>query len=119
MMLGHPERVEAALVHALGVGDHLVQRIAQLRFRIAAVVDRRAGIAEILHVGGAVIGAVEFCDHRSLGVMSCSGLTFTPPPLAWHRRFASSSTPAEPPWRTVSGCARRAHRGYRQSGTRC
>src|SRR5438067_11396872 len=65
MMLGHPESVVAALVHALGVGHHLVQRLGQLLLRIAALVDRRAGIAEVLHVGGAVIGTVEFRDHRS------------------------------------------------------
>src|SRR5258706_13182947 len=64
MMLGHPERIVAALVHALGIVDHLVQRLGQFLLRIAALVDRRAGIAEVLHVGGAVIGAVEFRDHR-------------------------------------------------------
>jgi hypothetical protein len=42
MMLGHPERVVAALVHAFGVGHDLVHRLCQLRFRIAAVVDRPA-----------------------------------------------------------------------------
>jgi hypothetical protein len=65
MMLGHPEGVVAALVHAPCVGHHLVKRLGELRLRIAAVVDRRAEIAEVFHVGGAVIGAVEFRDHWS------------------------------------------------------
>src|SRR5438552_14315492 len=64
MVLGHPERVVAALVHALGIGHDLVHDAGQLLLRIAALVDRRALIAELLHVDGAVIGAVEFRDHR-------------------------------------------------------
>ena len=64
MVLGHPERVVAALVHALGVLHDLVQRLLQFLLRIVALVDRRALVAEILHIGGAVIGAVEFRDHR-------------------------------------------------------
>ena len=34
------------------------------RLRIAALVDRGAGVPQILHVDCAVIGAVEFRDHR-------------------------------------------------------
>src|SRR5438105_13796336 len=64
MMLGHPEGVVAALVHALGICHYLVQRLRQLLLRVTAVVDRRAGVAEIFHVGCAIIGAVEFRDHR-------------------------------------------------------
>ena len=56
--------IVAALIHALGVLDDLVQRAAQFRLRIAALVDRGAGVPEILHVDCAVIGAVEFRDHR-------------------------------------------------------
>jgi hypothetical protein len=36
MMFGHPEGVVAALVHAVGVGHHLVQRLRQLSLAIAA-----------------------------------------------------------------------------------
>ena len=64
MVLGHPERVVAALIHALGVLDDLVQRAAQFRLRIAALVDRGAGVPEILHVDCSVIGAIEFRNHR-------------------------------------------------------
>ena len=64
MVLGHPERVVAALVHALGIGHDLVHHAGQLLLRIAALVDRRALVTELLHVDGAVIGAVEFRDHR-------------------------------------------------------
>src|SRR5215831_9447525 len=64
MVLGHPERVVAALIHALGVLDDLVQRAAQFRLRIAALVDRGADVPQILHVDCAVIGAIEFRDHR-------------------------------------------------------
>jgi hypothetical protein len=38
-MLGHC--LVEALVHAFGMGHDLVQRLAQLRFRIAGVIDRR------------------------------------------------------------------------------
>jgi hypothetical protein len=41
-----------------------VQRAAQFRLRIAALVDRGAGVPEILHVDCAVIGAVEFRRGR-------------------------------------------------------
>jgi hypothetical protein len=63
MVLGHPEGVVAALVHPLGVVHHLVHRLGQLLLRIAALVDRLAGVAEVFHVDGAVVRAVEFRDH--------------------------------------------------------
>src|SRR5262249_6889111 len=72
MVLGHPERVVAALIHALGVLDDLVQRAAQFRLRIAALVDRGADVPQILHVDRAVIGAVEFRDHRVPSQMPAS-----------------------------------------------
>src|ERR1700757_199345 len=75
MVLGHPERVVTALIHALGVLDDLVQRAAQFRLRIAALVDRGAGVPEILHVDCAVIGAVEFRDHRVSSQMPASTVT--------------------------------------------
>src|ERR1700693_3176335 len=80
MMLGHPERVVAALVHALGVAHHLAQRLGELLLRIVALVDRRAGVAEVFHVGGAVIGAVEFRDHR-LGPRKSRSRLSPPPPV--------------------------------------
>src|SRR5262249_35905226 len=72
MVLGHPERVVAALIHALGVLDDLVQRAAQFRLRIAALVDRGADVPQILHVDCAVIGAIEFRDHRVPSQMPAS-----------------------------------------------
>src|SRR5262249_17638601 len=66
MVLGHPEGVVAALIHALGVSHDLVHRLGQLLFRVAAVGDRRASVAEVLHIGGAVIGTVEFRYHGAL-----------------------------------------------------
>src|SRR6516162_7015878 len=75
MVLGHPERVVAALIHALGVLDDLVQRATQFPLRIAALVDRGAGVPEILHVDCAVIGAVEFRDHRVPSQMPASTVT--------------------------------------------
>src|SRR5215831_12040262 len=64
MVLRHPEGVIAPLVHALGVLHNLVERAGELLFGVAALVDRHAGIAEVFHVDGAVIRAVEFRDHR-------------------------------------------------------
>src|SRR5262249_8468287 len=72
MGLGHPERVVAALIHALGVLDDLVQRAAQFRLRIAALVDRGADVPQILHVDCAVIGAIESRDHRVPSQMPAS-----------------------------------------------
>src|SRR5262245_20381825 len=72
MVFGHPEGVVAALIHALGVLDDLVQRAAQFRLRIAALVDRGAGVPQIFHVDCAVIGAIEFRDHRVPSQMPAS-----------------------------------------------
>jgi hypothetical protein len=63
MVFRHPEGVVAQPVHLLGVGDRLVQCTSELLVGIPTVVDRRAEIAEILHVDGADIGAVELGDH--------------------------------------------------------
>src|SRR5271170_7584678 len=108
MMLGHPECVEAALIHAFGVLHDLMQRAAELLVRIAALVDRRTGIAEIRHVSGAVVRTVEFRDHWFF---------LTLPLRGWCPRSASSSTPAEFLWQTISDCARRCRKAHRQSGT--
>ncbi len=85
----------------------LCSALGQLLLRIAALVDRRAGVAEVLHVGGAVVGAVEFRDHRCLILLQsrCFG-------------SARSSGPAALPSRTISIRARRSRRARRQSGTR-
>src|SRR5262249_29215220 len=58
--------------HALGVLGYLVQRAAQFRLRIAALVDRGPGVPQILHVDCAVIGAIEFRDHRVPSQMPAS-----------------------------------------------
>src|SRR5438445_12176995 len=63
MMLGHPEGVIAEPVHALGVGHRLVQHTGQFLVRIPAVVDRGAGVARVLQIDRAVVGAVEFRNH--------------------------------------------------------
>ena len=54
---------------------------------IAALVDRRAGVAEVLHVGGAVIGAVEFGDHRRFLYSAASADVFRPPGLEDRQYF--------------------------------
>src|SRR5215813_5635785 len=92
MVLGHPERVVAALIHALGVLDDLVQRAAQFRLRISALVDRGADVPQILHVDCAVIGAIEFCDHRVPSQMPA--VPVYPP---WLLGAASGQAAAMPP----------------------
>src|SRR5262249_42021467 len=81
----------AALIHALGVLDDLVQRAAQFRLRIAALVDRGADVPQILHVDRAVIGAVEFRDHRVPSQMPASTVTRVGSTFSL-RRFSRHST---------------------------
>src|SRR5262249_49932556 len=98
MVLGHPERVVPALIHALGVLDDLVQRAAQFRLRTAALVDRGAGVPEILHVDRAVIGAIKFRDHRLPSQMPAS--RYIRPGCG--ARAASGHAAAAPPSVTIN-----------------
>ena len=64
VMLGHPQRIPAGLIHQrgdrLGFGEHG----GQVRVRKAPVVGRRAVLAAVRDIHMAGVDGVEFRDHR-------------------------------------------------------
>ena len=66
VVLRHPERVVAQPIHQHCHRLRLVQRGGKLFVRITSVVDRRAGVADILQVDMAGIRAVELLEHGNV-----------------------------------------------------
>ena len=63
VVFGHPERAVAQAIERLGGDFRLVQGGGQLFVRVAAVVDRGAGVADVFQIDMAGVGAVELPDH--------------------------------------------------------
>ena len=64
-MLGHPESVVAVAVHGLGNGHRLVEHGGQVVVLKEAVIDRGAGVADILHVHVSGEETVKLGNHLS------------------------------------------------------
>ena len=77
MMLRHPERVVAVTVHQHRHRLRLLQRGGEMLVVIQPIVDRRAGVADVVQIDMARVEAVEFRDHavvlRVLATMVVEG----------------------------------------------
>ena len=65
VVFGHPERVVAEAVHQHRHRLRLFQRGGEMRVVVAPIVDRRAGVADVVQIDVARVEAVEFRDHAA------------------------------------------------------
>ena len=65
VVLGHPERVVAVPVHQHRHRLRLLERRGEMSVVVEPIVDRRAGVADVVQIDMARVEAVEFRDHAA------------------------------------------------------